>query len=211
MFETMLLSAVSSGILLGLNMFLPHDSLYRQFFAQTTLLLNALIPVLLDPSLLILPENPLTQYERIQVFDEILFLEAKWYAYSTITDIYFQKGYSFIIHHVLTFSLIFISYTSNITRGGIIILLLLTSSNPLLELSKIVSAHRRPYYIQGAVYGMFVFVFFTLRVCMFPAILWYYRSYISTTIWTLMQVLYILQLYWLSKLLRIGNKLLKAH
>lgn len=196
------------GILFGINFIAPIHTQYKELLSSCVLLTNLLVPVCLNSSIIHLPDNPLKQLKRISVLDDIYIVEMVWYMYATLNDIIKRKELSFVIHHFVTLALIVIGYYYNMTIGGTVLLLILTSTNPVLELSKLLRSNNAPSLLQNTVFIFFSCMFFTLRVVSFPVLVFYYKQHISWLLWNLLCGLYMLQLHWMIKILKIIKNIL---
>jgi len=137
------------------------------------------------------------------------------------------------IHHFVTIAVVLISYLYGWNRIGAVVMLLLDPADVPLHLAKIqkyigeANAKARPRLAHICEFGadrtfeLFAVVFFITRVLMYPYVCW--SAHIEATRyfpkglpeWTcvaLLEILYILQLYWFSLIVKVAIKLItKGH
>ena len=150
--------------------------------------------------------------ERIASLDGYLQCDAAWYIAGIINSvIHGESEISMLVHHVIAVVLIQTCLACNITRMGIALAPFVLFSNPLLHAAKLL--HCVGSGAKDAAFACFAVVFFVTRVAAYPIMYlrvslfeqhWMRdRIYLYFTVNTLLLAIYVLQLLWFNKIVRI--------
>jgi len=150
------------------------------------------------------------------------------YSVNNIIYIY-DKNYELLIHHCITSICLLNCQSNNLNKDAIELLLLFTYSSPILSVAKICKNNN---YIQlsNYLFGLFAFIFFYFRILLFSIFIYstYFKNYlifiylnkynyntISSHIYYINDnyilgfttlFIYLLQLYWMFKIIKIIKK-----
>lgn len=147
------------------------------------------------------------------------------YSVNNIIYIY-DKNYELLIHHCITSICLLNCQSNNLNKDAIELLLLFTYSSPILSVAKICKNNN---YIQLSKYlfGLFAFIFFYFRILLFSIFIYstYFKIYLNkykykyNTIYSHIYyindnyiigfttlLIYLLQLYWMFKIIKIIKK-----
>jgi hypothetical protein len=150
------------------------------------------------------------------------------YSVNNIIYIY-DKNYELLIHHCITSICLLNCQSNNLNKDAIELLLLFTYSSPILSVAKICKNNN---YIQlsNYLFGLFAFIFFYFRILLFSIFIYfnYFKNYlifiylnkynyntISSHIYYIndnyilgftILLIYLLQLYWMFKIIKIIKK-----
>jgi len=139
------------------------------------LIANMIRIIVKDPAVLDLANSShLVQTVRVHDIDVHLIIEMVWYGGSLILMMLnksYEYSHAMAIHHVLTCSLLFLSYTYNLTYYAFPLLAILIITNPFMYFAKICHAIKHPAATPA--FLMFALMFGIFRIGVFP--LWYIR------------------------------------
>lgn len=150
------------------------------------------------------------------------------YSVNNIIYIY-DKNYELLIHHSITSICLLNCQSNKLNKDAIELLLLFTYSSPILSVAKICKNNN---YIQLSKYlfGLFAFIFFYFRILLFSIFIYsnYFKNYLIyiylnkynyNTIYShiyhindnyiigfTILLIYLLQLYWMFKIIKIIKK-----
>lgn len=124
--------------------------------------------------------------------------------------------FEMVIHHISTITLLWLSYVHNLTRFGVLILVLHDVADPLLESAKTcvkLSRHK----LANVLFYVFALVFFSTRNVIYPIFLVYPASkhllHLPWSIWSMailimLNVLVLLHIIWLYFIYKMAVRLI---
>ncbi|KAL4430548.1 hypothetical protein ABPG77_005788 [Micractinium sp. CCAP 211/92] len=147
-------------------------------------------------------------------------LELAWYCHMLLKPVLrygLTDGRDMLIHHAATLALILLSYGTNLTRMGVVVLALFAISNPLLHIAKICNQLNLGVLKVGG-FVVFALAFFVSRVLLVPwavlkvafidgrrqlhfAVEDFFGIYL--VLCALLTALYVMQLVWMRGILRV--------
>jgi hypothetical protein len=133
------------------------------------------------------------------------------YSINNIIYIY-DKNYELLIHHCITSICLLNCQSYNFDRIAIEILLLFTYSSPILSIAKICK-HNNYIQLSNYLFGLFSCVFFYFRILLFSIYIYSnyfkYNNYVNLNYFSLafsISFIYLLQFYWMYKIIKIIKK-----
>lgn len=133
------------------------------------------------------------------------------YSVNNIIYIY-DKNYELLIHHCITSICLLNCQSYNFNKIAIEILLLFTYSSPILSIAKICK-NNNYIKLSNYLFGLFACIFLNCRILLFSIYIYSnyfkYRNHVNLNYFSLaisISFIYLLQLYWMFKIIKIIKK-----
>jgi len=127
------------------------------------------------------------------------------YSLNNLIFIY-DKNYDLLLHHCITSLFLLSSQFYNLHKISVKILLLFTYSSPILSIAKICK-YKNYTRLSNYFFIFFTFTFIYYRIILFSYYIYLYLNYYNYYSMSLsIIIIYILQYFWLFKIIKIINK-----